>query len=53
MIYTDEFPGVLEILEAGQIDPTPLITDVIGLDDLDSTIKNFNAPDRFKILVSP
>jgi threonine dehydrogenase-like Zn-dependent dehydrogenase len=53
MIYTDEFPGVLELLESGRIDPTPLISDMIGLDDIDNVIKNFNAPDRFKVLVSP
>ena len=53
MIYTDEFPGVLEMLETGRIDPTPLISDIIGLDELDRAIKNFNAPDRFKVLVSP
>ena len=52
MIYTDEFPGVLELLKSGRIDPTPLISDMIELDDLDSAIKNFNAPDRFKVLVS-
>ncbi len=53
MIYTDEFPDVLELLQSGRIDPSPLISDVIGLVDLDSAIKNFNAPDRFKVLVSP
>jgi 2-desacetyl-2-hydroxyethyl bacteriochlorophyllide A dehydrogenase len=52
MIYTDEFPDVLELLQSGRIDPTPLISGVIGLDGLDSAIKNFNAPDRFKVLVS-
>jgi len=52
MIYTDEFPGVLELLHTGRIDPTSLISDVIGLQDLDSAIRNFNAPDRFKVLVS-
>jgi len=53
MIYTDEFPGVLDLLESGRIDPTPLISGIIGLDDIDNVIKNFNAPDRFKVLVSP
>ncbi|MDF1535226.1 MAG: alcohol dehydrogenase catalytic domain-containing protein [bacterium] len=53
MIYTDEFPGVLELLESRQIDPTPLISDVIGLEELDSAIKNFHAPDRLKVLVTP
>jgi L-iditol 2-dehydrogenase len=53
MIYTNEFPGVLEVLESGRIDPTPLISDEIGLEDLDNVIKNFNMPDRFKVLVSP
>ncbi len=52
MVYTDEFPSVLELLISGKVDPTPLISGVIGLDDLDSAIKNFNAPDRFKVLVS-
>ena len=52
MIYTDEFPGVLELLRSGRIDPSPLISGSIGLDDLDHAIKNFNAPDRFKVLVS-
>lgn len=51
MIYTDEFPRVLKLLGSGKIDPTPLISNMIGLDDLDSAIRNFNAPDRFKILV--
>lgn len=52
MIYTDEFPGVLELLQTGRVDPSPLISDLIGLDDLDDAIKNFNAPDRYKVLVS-
>jgi len=52
MIYTDEFPGVLELLSSGRIDPTPLISDVIGLAEVDNAIKNFNAPDRIKVLVS-
>ena len=52
MIYTDEFPGVLELLQNRRIDPSPLISDVIGLEDLDDAITNFNAPDRFKVLVS-
>ena len=52
MIYTNEFPGVLELLQSGQIDPTPLISDEVSLDELDDVIKNFNAPDRYKVLVS-
>ncbi|UCF31579.1 MAG: alcohol dehydrogenase catalytic domain-containing protein [bacterium] len=52
MIYTDEFPGVLELLESGRIDPKPLISDVVGLEDLDGAIKTFNSPDRIKVLVS-
>ncbi len=52
MIYTDEFPGVLELLKSGRIDPTPLISGVIGLDDIDNALKNFTSPDRFKVLVS-
>jgi threonine dehydrogenase-like Zn-dependent dehydrogenase len=52
MIYTDEFPGVLELLRSGQIDPTPLISGIIGLEGLEGAIQNFHAPDRFKVLVS-
>jgi len=52
MIYTDEFPGVLDLLESGRIDPTPLISGVVGLEEVDSVIRDFNAPDRFKVLVS-
>jgi 2-desacetyl-2-hydroxyethyl bacteriochlorophyllide A dehydrogenase len=52
MIYTDEFPEVLELLQTGRVDPSPLISGLIGLDDLDDAIKNFNAPDRYKVLVS-
>lgn len=52
MVYTDEFPGVLELLESGRVDPTPLISEVIGLSEIDGAIKNFNAPDRLKVLVS-
>lgn len=51
MIYTVEFPEVLELLQTGRVDPSPLISDLIGLDDLDNAIKNFNAPDRYKVLV--
>ena len=53
MIYTDEFPEVLDLLANGRVDPTPLISDVIGLDSLNRAIRNFTAPDRFKVLVSP
>jgi 2-desacetyl-2-hydroxyethyl bacteriochlorophyllide A dehydrogenase len=53
MIYTDEFPAVLELLGSERIDPSPVISGVIGLNDLDIAIKNFNAPDRLKVLVSP
>ncbi len=52
MIYTTEFPGVLELLERGRIDPTALISNVIGLEDLDGAIRDFHAPDRIKVLVS-
>jgi len=53
MIYTDEFPEVLDLLSSGRVDPAPLISDVIGLESLNSAIRNFNDPDRLKVLVIP
>jgi 2-desacetyl-2-hydroxyethyl bacteriochlorophyllide A dehydrogenase len=52
MIYTDEFPQVIELLGSGRIDTEPLISDVIGLDDVDNAIRTFNSPDRIKALIS-
>ena len=52
MIYTDEFPEVIEMLNSRRVDPAPLISDVITLDSLDQAIKAFHSPDRIKVLVS-
>ena len=52
MIYTDEFPYVLDLLSAGKIDTAPLTTGVIGLDEVGSALEMFPSPDRVKVLVS-
>lgn len=52
MIYTDEFPCVLDLLASGMIDTKSLTTDVIGMDELVGALELFHAPDRVKVLVS-
>ena len=52
MIYTEEFPYVLDLLSAGKIDTAPLTTGVIGLDEVGDALEMFHSPDRVKVLVS-
>ncbi len=52
IIYTDEFPYVLELLERGRINTRSLITDGINLTGLDNALNNFNSPGRIKIVVA-
>ncbi len=51
MIYTDEIPHCLEYLSQGRINSEPLISDRIGLDQLQDALENFGAPQRMKVLV--
>jgi (R,R)-butanediol dehydrogenase/meso-butanediol dehydrogenase/diacetyl reductase len=53
--YTrDEFAIVLDMLASGQIDPTPLITGVIGLDQVPATFETLRLPgDHAKVLIDP
>jgi L-iditol 2-dehydrogenase len=52
MIYTDEFPQVIDMLKTRQIETAPLITAKIHLSELNRTLKGFASPDRVKILVT-
>ena len=52
MIYTDEFPQVLDMLKTRQIETAPLITAKIPLSELNRTLKAFASPGRVKILVT-
>lgn len=51
MIYTDEFPEVLELLASGVIQTEPLITSVLSIEELPESLESFSAPDRVKTLV--
>ena len=52
MIYTDEFPHVLEILRNRKVQTGPLTTGIISLDDLAQALERFQSPERVKTLVS-
>ncbi len=51
MIYTDEFPVVLELLEKGLIKTRPLISGIFSLEELPAALKGFSSPKRVKTLV--
>lgn len=52
MIYTDEFPQALALLQRGRIDTAPLATGRVDLAGLSGALENFSAPERIKTLVS-
>ncbi len=51
MIYTGEFPAVLDILEKGEIMTKPLISGIVGLEELPAALERFSSPTRVKTLV--
>jgi 2-desacetyl-2-hydroxyethyl bacteriochlorophyllide A dehydrogenase len=51
MIYTDDFPRSIELLEQGLIKTQPLVSSLISLDELSENLINFSAPQRMKTLV--
>ena len=51
LIYTDEFPESMKLLESGRIKTDPLNTGTLSLDDLDEGLREFSSPDRMKMLV--
>ncbi|MEE4112840.1 MAG: alcohol dehydrogenase catalytic domain-containing protein [Desulfobacteraceae bacterium] len=52
LIYTDEFPEALEILQSGKVKTDPLATGKIALTDLDQILGAFASPERVKTLVA-
>ena len=51
IIYVDEFPSVIKLLEEGKIDTYPLISERVDLDGLDENLQDFYNPNRMKTLV--
>lgn len=51
MIYTDEFPAVLEMLANGDIQTRPLVSGVYPLEELSEVLNDFSNPDRVKTLI--
>ncbi len=52
MIYTDEFPAVLDLLKEGKIRVTPLLTEVRPLDEVGQALADFRSPRRVKTVIS-
>ena len=54
-VYTkDENRFILEMIEAGRVDPTPMISHRIGLDDLPAVFEALRTPtDQCKVMVMP
>jgi len=51
MIYTDEIPECINILDQGLIKTEPLVSGIVPLEELRENLENFNLPDRMKTLV--
>lgn len=51
IIYVDEFPAVIKLLETNQIDTATLISEEIRLEQLQQSLRDFHQPDRIKTLV--
>ncbi len=51
MIYTDEIPDCIDLLNRGVINTKPLLSSVIELDQLQEALDNFSAPERLKTLI--
>lgn len=51
MIYTDEFPAVLELLANGDIRTQPLVSGMYSLETIPEALETFSQPDRVKTLI--
>ncbi len=53
MIYQDEFPQALGLLEAGRVRTGPLLTHRFDLDGIDAAFAAHREPDSIKVTVAP
>jgi len=53
MIYQDEFPQALGLLEAGRVRTGPLLTHRFYLDSIDAAFAAHRQPDSIKVTVAP
>lgn len=51
LIYTDEFPEAIAILQSGKVQTAPLATGKVALSELDQALGAFASPGRIKTLV--
>lgn len=51
MIYTTEFPEVLDLLVKGQIKTQPLVSGILDLEGLSTALERFADPKRVKTLI--
>lgn len=51
LIYTDEFPESMALLQSGRIQTTPLNTHILTLNEVDDALRDFTSPDRMKMFV--
>jgi 2-desacetyl-2-hydroxyethyl bacteriochlorophyllide A dehydrogenase len=51
MIYTDEIPQSIKILDQGLIKTEPLVSGIISLEQLRDNLENFDMPHRMKTLI--
>jgi threonine dehydrogenase-like Zn-dependent dehydrogenase len=53
MIYQDEFPEALALLEAGHVRTDRLLSQTFPLDRLDDAFQAHRSPDSIKVAVAP
>ena len=51
LIYTDEFPEAIEILQSAKVQTAPLATGKVTLPELNQVLGTFASPERIKTLV--
>jgi threonine dehydrogenase-like Zn-dependent dehydrogenase len=52
MIYTDEFPAVLDLLKEGKVRVAPLLTEMKPLDEVGQALADFRSPHRVKTVIT-
>ena len=51
LIYTNEFPEAIEILQSAKVQTAPLATGKVTLPELNQVLGTFASPERIKTLV--